>query len=146
MSGSFDGIGESIAIGGVIGVTSTVATCYATKISPWTGEKIQRHHSFPKALGGYVNQELTPMSTSRHQILHREMNQHLMTETTDIEGKIFDMYPRKGNNGRAVRSHFTGYQRFNAVKNFYDQHYIKYYDARYDFYKNNGIIKEWRPW
>ena len=37
-------------------------------------------------------------------------------------------------------------QRFNAVKGFYDLHQIKYFDARYDFYYNNGIIKEWRPW
>lgn len=34
----------------------------------------------------------------------------------------------------------------NAVKGFYDQHYIKYYDARWQFYKNNGIIYQWRPW
>ena len=38
---SFDGIGNSIAIGEVIGATSTIATCYATGISPWTG-KINR--------------------------------------------------------------------------------------------------------
>jgi len=46
----------------------------------------------------------------------------------------------------AVRSHFMDPQRFNAVKSFYDRHYIKYFDARYDYYKNNGIMKEWRPW
>ena len=56
------------------------------------------------------------------------------------------MYPRRGNSGRAVRSHFMDPQRFNAVKSFYDRHYIKYFDARYDYYKNNGIMKEWRPW
>ena len=145
-TGSLEGIGTSMAIGGTIGVTSTMATCYATKISPWTGERIQRHHSFPKALGGEVNQKLTPMSTSRHQNLHKEMNQYLKTQTTEIDGKVFDMYPRRGNSGRAVRSHFMDPQRFNAVKSFYDRHYIKYFDARYDYYKNNGIMKEWRPW
>lgn len=45
---SFEGISASMVWGEVIGVTSTIATCYATKTSPWTGEKIQRHHSYPK--------------------------------------------------------------------------------------------------
>ncbi|WP_197018925.1 FG-GAP-like repeat-containing protein [Xylanibacter brevis] len=31
------GIWESVAIGSVIGVTSTVTTCYASKINPWNG-------------------------------------------------------------------------------------------------------------
>lgn len=34
---SFAGIGTSMAMGEVIGVTSTVAACYAEGISPWTG-------------------------------------------------------------------------------------------------------------
>ena len=146
LDNSFEGIGKSILIGEAIGVTSTIATCYATRISPWTGERIQRHHSFPKALGGNVNQELTPMSTSRHQNLHREMNQYLKTITTEREGKSYDMFPRKGNSGRIIQHNFMESQRFNAVKGFYDLHQIKYFDARYDFYYNNGIIKEWRPW
>ena len=35
---SFDGIGQSMAIGGAIGVSSTIGTCYANKICPWTGK------------------------------------------------------------------------------------------------------------
>ena len=45
-----------------------------------------------------------------------------------------------------IQHNFMESQRFNAVKGFYDLHQIKYFDARYDFYYNNGIIKEWRPW
>lgn len=39
--GSTEGIWKSIAMGEVIGVASTIATCYATEINPWTG-KINR--------------------------------------------------------------------------------------------------------
>lgn len=38
---SFDGIGKSIAIGTAIGVSATVATCYANGISPLSGKSIQ---------------------------------------------------------------------------------------------------------
>ena len=31
-----------MAMGGVIGVTSTMAACYATKISPWTGKSLSK--------------------------------------------------------------------------------------------------------
>lgn len=109
-------------------------------------EKVQLHHSFPKALGGDVNQDLTPMATGRHQDLHREMNQYLKCQMTEIDGKFVDMYPRRGNSGVRVQNNFTDYQRFNAVKGFYDLHQIKYFDVRYQFYKNNGIINKWRPW
>ena len=64
----------------------------------------------------------------------------------DNMGKTVDMYPRKGNSGYNVQHNFTDSQRFNAVKGFYDLHPVKYYDARFHFYKNNGIIFQWRPW
>ena len=38
LAGSVEGIWESIAMGEVIGVASTIATCYATKINPWNGK------------------------------------------------------------------------------------------------------------
>jgi hypothetical protein len=37
---SFDGIGKSMAIGGAIGVASTIGVSYASKVSPWTGKEI----------------------------------------------------------------------------------------------------------
>jgi RHS repeat-associated protein len=51
-SNSFQGIGKSMVIGGAIGVVATVGTTYANRVSPWTGEKLQRHHSNPKFMGG----------------------------------------------------------------------------------------------
>ena len=34
---SFDGLWQDVVIGGAIGVASTIGTCYANKVSPWTG-------------------------------------------------------------------------------------------------------------
>ena len=78
--------------------------------------------------------------------LHTDMNLHLKTYTTTDKGKTFDMYPRKGNKGYDVRQRFSEQARFNAVKNFYDLNPIKYYDARFQFYYNNGMLSRWRPW
>jgi len=39
-SNSFQGIGQSMAIGGAIGVASTIGVSYANKISPWTGNEL----------------------------------------------------------------------------------------------------------
>lgn len=140
------GGGVGLVSGAVYGFADGVNTSYKSRKSPWTGEKIQRHHSFPKALGGDPDQKLTPMSTSRHKNLHTDMNLHLKTYTTTDKGKTFDMYPRKGNKGYDVRKRFSEQARFNAVKNFYDLNPIKYYDARFQFYYNNGMLSRWRPW
>lgn len=133
-------------LGAVSGFVSGIQYAREHKISPWTGEKTHGHHSFPKSLGGAVDQELTPMSASRHQDLHRELNQYLKTQTTEKDGKTVNMYPRKGYDGNAVRKNFSASQRYNAVKSFYDMYPIKYYDARFQFYKNNRIIRQCRPW
>jgi hypothetical protein len=39
-SNSFDGIGQSMAIGTAIGVSATIATSYANGVNPWNGEKL----------------------------------------------------------------------------------------------------------
>jgi hypothetical protein len=39
---SFEGLGKSMAINGVIGVAATIVVSYANKVSPWTGNKIAR--------------------------------------------------------------------------------------------------------
>jgi RHS repeat-associated protein len=39
---SFDGIGQSIAIGTAIGVSTTIAVSYANGVSPWSGERFIR--------------------------------------------------------------------------------------------------------
>lgn len=140
------GGGVGLTSGAVSGFSSGVINSKNSGISPWTGEKIQRHHSFPIFLEGDPGQVLTPMSTSRHHALHKEMNQYLRTKTKVWDGAIVDMSPRRGNSRYVIQAHFDRDQRFNAVKGFYDEHYIKYYDARWQFYKNNGIIYQWRPW
>jgi guanyl-specific ribonuclease Sa len=40
-AGSFDGIGKSMAIGGAIGVASTIGVSYANGINPLTGKELQ---------------------------------------------------------------------------------------------------------
>ena len=35
--------------------------------------------------------------------------------------------------------------RLNAMKNFYDQHPFRYWDGRWDFYKNTNMLDKWRP-
>ena len=39
-SNSFDGLGQSIAMGTMLGVTTTIVNSYAHKVSPWTGHKL----------------------------------------------------------------------------------------------------------
>ncbi len=83
------------------------------------------------------------MSRSRHQELHKEMNEYLKGQT-DMNGN--HMRPQRGNSGRVIQRNFDRPLRQNAMKGFYDLHPLKYWDARYDFYKNNGMTRQWRPW
>ena len=41
---ALDGIGTNMAIGGAMGVASTVGTCYANKINPWNGRPINNDY------------------------------------------------------------------------------------------------------
>ena len=106
------------------------------KLSPWTGEKIQLHHSDPIFMGGAPDQELTPMSISRHQELHKDLNNFLV-EKKNALGQ--HMRPQPRNSGAKIRFNFSRTQRFDAMKQFYDKNWIKYWDARWDFYKNNNL-------
>jgi len=106
------------------------------KLSPWTGEKIQLHHSDPIFMGGAPDQELTPMSISRHQELHKDLNNFLV-EKKNALGQ--HMRPQPRNSGLQIRTNFNRTQRFEAMKQFYDKNWIKYWDARWDFYKNNNL-------
>ena len=106
------------------------------KLSPWTGEKIQLHHSDPIFMGGAPDQELTPMSISRHQELHKDLNNFLV-EKKNALGQ--HMRPQPRNSGLQIRRNFNRIDRFDAMKQFYDKNWIKYWDARWDFYKNNNL-------
>ena len=81
------------------------------------------------------------MSESRHIGLHSDLNEHLYL-IKDNEGN--HMRPQRGNNGINIRDNFSRPQRIAALKSFYDSHPFKYWDARYDFYRNNHLF--WLPW
>lgn len=138
--------GQGAAFGLATGVISGTVEGYQTarqdKISPWTGDKTQRHHSDPKFMGGEPKQDLTPMTEQRHHDLHKDLNKFLREQTNE---KGQHMRPQAGNNGAKIRMNFDRPQRFDAMKSFYDQHPVKYWDARLDFYRNNNILKQWRP-
>ena len=127
-------------MGAGIGLTTGAIGGYRyakeNKLSPWTGEKIQLHHSDPIFMGGAPDQELTPMSISRHQELHKDLNNFLV-EKKNALGQ--HMRPQPRNSGLQIRRNFNRTQRFDAMKQFYDKNWIKYWDARWDFYKNNNL-------
>jgi len=90
------------------------------KLSPWTGEKIQLHHSDPIFMGGAPDQELTPMSISRHQELHKDLNNFLV-EKKNALGQ--HMRPQPRNSGLQIRRNFNRIDRSDAMKQFYDKIY-----------------------
>ncbi len=51
----------------------------------------------------------------------------------------------KTEDGNIVAMILKGKEHENFSYIFYDRHPVKYYDARYYYYKNRGILKEWRP-
>lgn len=134
---------EGFVTGAISGSVSSIRKARINKKSPWTGEKTNKHHSYPKFIGGDQNQELTTMSESRHKQLHNDLNKYLYEQTDDLG---HHMRPQRNNSGANIRYNFDTNTRFNAMRNFYDSHSIKYWDAKYDFYKNNNIILKWRPW
>ena len=137
------GLAEGAVLGMVSGMGEGIRTAHSEKLNPWTGEKRHRHHSYPKFLGGDTNQPLTNISKSRHIELHNEMNDYLKGITNE---NGVNMRPTRGNKGSFIRQSFSEEMRFNSVKGFYDLHPIKYLDVRWDFYRNNGILKQWKPW
>ena len=122
------------AVGGATGSFSGWQRAKEARVSPWTGEPIQRHHTEPIFIGGDPKQRLTPMSVSRHKDLHQDMYRHL-EQHTDANGN--HMRPLPNNSGADIRLHFPKSQRFDALKRFYDNYPIKYWDARRAFI---GII------
>jgi len=132
------GAATGAAIGAISGFATGLQYARQNKISPWTGEKTNKHHSYPKSLGGDVNQPLTTMSASRHRELHSDMNDFLKNNP------LGNMLPRKGHIGEMIQNDFGRQLLFKQTKYFYDSHPIKYWDARYDFYRNNNLF--WLPW
>lgn len=138
-----EGFVEGAALGAFSGMGTGLRIAHLKNVNPWTGEKRHGHHSNPKFLGGDKDQPLTNMSDSRHIKFHLELNDYLKNILNE-DG--FNMRPTRYNSGTNIRSNFNSEMRFNAVKGFYDLHPIKYWDARWDFYRNNGILNQWRPY
>lgn len=138
---SFEGIGQNMAIGGALGVTSTVVYSYANRVSPWTGERLHRHHSNPKFMGGDPDQSLTQMSESRHRQLHKDLNDYLYEQKNAVGNH---MRPQRGNPGWKIQENFTPQQRIDVMKSFYDTYKWTYPNVRYDFYKNTDT--RWWIW
>lgn len=136
------GLLNGVAVGAISGGVSALKTARQERVSPWTGEDIQRHHSYQKALGGPEKQPLTDMSKSRHKMLHKELNEYLRNQT---DGEGHHMRPQKGNPGARIRNYFDESSRINALKNFYDSHPLRYWDAGYDFYRNTNMLNQWQP-
>ena len=67
-----------------------------------------------------------------------------LRQHTDDNGN--HMRPQSNNSGARIRNNFIRSQRFDALKGFYDNYPIKYWDARRGFYRNNHIMRQWRPW
>lgn len=141
LQASKDGMISGGAMGAIAGAGSGLKYAHKNKLNPWTGEKRELHHSYPKFLGGDPNQELTPVSKGRHKTLHKEMYEYLKQQN---DGQGHTMRPTKGNPGRKIQMNFSPDSRLNAAKSFYDMNKYKYFDVRYDFYKNNNL--KWRPW
>ena len=117
---SFEGIGTSMALGEVIGVTSTMATCYATKINPWTG----RH----------MSKELI-QKCSRHMNAH-DRNSNIGIDTEQLNKKVVDLietnYKRLHNGDNTFRV------KVNDVEKVMRVHLEKGIITSYDFMNWNG--------
>lgn len=127
---------SGFVIGVIAGGSSAAAKAMSSKIDPFTGERIEMHHSDPKFMGGDPNQELTPLKQSLHRELHQDLNDYLKMQTDDFGNH---MRPQRGNPGIRIQETFTRPIRIEAMNNFYDINRFSYPRSRYDFYKNNGI-------
>lgn len=98
-----------------------------------TGRRQQEgHHSFPEFLNGPAQQDLTTMSRHRHDMIHRDLNDHLYAVTNPLGQH---MRPQRGNPGGRITSNFTREQIIQALRDFYRKYGHKYPDAARDFYR-----------
>lgn len=75
-------------------------------------------------------------------MLHKELNEYLRNQT---DGEGHHMRPQKGNPGWKIIRNFDENTRINILKLFYDSHPLRYWDARYDFYRNTNMLNQWKP-
>lgn len=98
-------------------------------------EKIVKHHSDPKFMGGDKDQELTKMYESDHKALHKDLNNHLV-KYKDEAGN--HMRPQRGNSGIDIQRNFSPEERIKAMKDFYNGPGSKYKQAAKDFFKQHN--------
>nr|WP_262885510.1 RHS repeat-associated core domain-containing protein [Tenacibaculum maritimum] len=112
------------------------------KIDPWTGQKINGHHSFPKFMGGEANQKLTNIGEETHKQLHRDMNNFLKKQTDDFGNH---MRPQRGNPGRLIQRNFNLDVKIKALNQFYKQNWFRYPQSTFDYYRNsNQFNLQWK--
>ena len=49
-------------------------------------------------------------------------------------------------NGGEIKKSIRSIKALDALKGFYDNYPIRYWDAKRGFYRNNHIMRQWRPW
>ncbi|WP_243765977.1 RHS repeat-associated core domain-containing protein [Polaribacter cellanae] len=136
------GLAMGASIGGVAGGVGAYKWAIDNKIDPWSGQKINGHHSFPKFMGGDSNQKLTNIGEESHKQLHRDMNNFLKNQT---DGFGNHMRPQRGNSGKIIQRNFDTQIRVNKLKTFYNQNWYKYPRSTFDFYKNtNQFNLQWK--
>lgn len=98
-------------------------------------EPIERHHAWPKYLGGpeVPKGDLVPMPRSEHKGLHTDMRR-FMRKQTDATGE-YTMDYCTGYNGADIRARFTPEKLHDAVSRFYRGPGAKYAKAAAQFFR-----------
>lgn len=92
----------------------------------------EKHHSWPKFLGGKNKQELIKWTREKHREFHNELNKFLR-KIVDKKGNT--MEPKRGNSGRKIRRNFSSDEIVDTLKKFYEKTGDKYKEAKEQFLK-----------
>ncbi|MCM1504781.1 MAG: hypothetical protein NC127_06260, partial [Muribaculum sp.] len=134
LDGMWSGAANGAFYGGLTGGMVALNQAKMQKISVFSGERLEGHHTLPRMMLGYDDgQELAPMSQSTHIEIHKDMRKYL-----DSYGKQhgLDLVPRRGYPGSKMREDIDLPLRFRSIKSFYDNYPFKYYPERKLFYEN----------
>jgi RHS repeat-associated protein len=96
------------------------------------GQSTHQHHSGPVFMGFPRNQELTPLTRTVHEQLHRDLNNYLRTQTNELGQH---MRPQSNNSGRDIRENFSSLERWNSLREFYNRYGDQYPTAARDFFR-----------
>jgi hypothetical protein len=94
-------------------------------------DRIVKHHSWPKFLGGNPRQKVTDMTEETHIQLHRDLNNFLFQQRNELGQH---MRPQRDNPGVDIRANFLEPQRIQALSNFYSRFQQTYPQAAADFF------------